>query len=54
MVKLIKVRIPAQVVWVDAEKWATEYGKKPEEVRDDVKSYFTNASSWLTAEGFGH
>ena len=39
----MKVRIPAQTVEVDPEKWATEYHLELSEVRQDVKEYF---SSW--------
>ena len=36
----MKVRIPAQIVTVDPELWALEYGVRRDEVREDVKGYF--------------
>jgi hypothetical protein len=49
----MKIRIPAQTIEVDAEKWAFEYGVIPgrrhksgsynlERVREDVKMYFAS------------
>lgn len=38
----IKVRIPAQTVTVDVDKWTLEFGVDPKDVREDVRAYFAN------------
>lgn len=40
MAKTIKVRIPAQTIEVDIDKWSDEYGVDRDKVREDVKDYF--------------
>lgn len=37
---MAKVKIPAQTVEVDLEKWAFEYGIDVSESREDIKLYF--------------
>lgn len=34
------IRIPAQTVKVDLDKWKTEFDLDARDVREDVKSYF--------------
>ena len=44
----MKVKIE-YTVEVDQANWASWYGVSPDEVREDVKSYFTN---WCNTEAF--
>jgi hypothetical protein len=44
----MKIKI-TQTVEVDAEAWAHEYGVELSDVREDVKSYFSNAQDVVNA-----
>lgn len=54
MTKIIKIKLPAQTIKVDAEAWATEYGVPLKMVREDIKAYFTGvAQQQIEALGLG-